>query len=164
LAKLTAENLIGARGEAIFVARIMDFCGRDLPYFDPHFLGDKFPVFDHLVNVIDGESISAYFFAQVKTTSKGYVTRADGKRYLNVSVSKASLNDMVIYPGPAYLFGIDEVDGKAFIVGIDKAVASGFSAMPATYELDCTTIRQLWDEVKAYWSSPTVSFSSRFSL
>ena len=66
LAKLSAENLIGSRGEAIFAARVMNFCGRDLPYFDPHFLGDKFPVFDHIVNVVDGAEINAFFLRRLR--------------------------------------------------------------------------------------------------
>jgi hypothetical protein len=142
----------------------MDFCGRDAPYFSPHFLGEKFPVFDHLVNVVDGEIINAIFFAQVRTTSKGYVTRADGKRYLRVAATKDDLNAMVAYPGPAYLFGVDEVSRAVYAMAVDKLVESGFAAMPTEHRLDCESLPLLWAEVKAYWSGIGTSFSSRFVI
>jgi len=164
LASLTAEDLRGARGEAIFVAKIMDFCGRDTPYFDPHFLGDKFPVFDHIVNVVDGMEISAFFFAQVKTTSAGYETRRDGKKYLKVQVSKQDLEAMFRYPGPAYLFGIDERSGSAYVVAVNRKRRTGFSAMPTDFGVDCDTLRKIWDEVKAHWADQPASFESEFSL
>jgi len=157
------------RGESIFVAKITNYCGRDIPYFDPHFLGDKFPVFDHLVNVVDGTAVDAYFFAQVKTTSAGYETRADGKRYLKTKVSREDLKAMFQYPGPAYLFGIDDdktndnANINAYVIAIDKEREAGFSAMPTDFVVDCNTLRELWDEVKAYWADNPAFFQSRFS-
>ncbi|MBC8134967.1 MAG: hypothetical protein H8F28_03660 [Fibrella sp.] len=164
MAKLTAENLIGTRGEAIFVAKIMAFCGRDLPYFDPHFLGDKFPIFDHIVNVVGTASIEAFFFAQTKTTSRRYVIRKDGSRFLNVALTRDEWNAMVAYPGPSYLFGIDEIGERAYVVAADRIVKSGFASMPTDYEVDCQTLNQLHDEVRGYWSSHDRSFTSRFSI
>lgn len=141
----------------------MAFCGRDLPYFDPHFLGDKFPVFDHIVNAVDNGDVEAFFFAQTKATKKGYTTRKNGSKYLNVALTKDELNAMVAYPGPAYLFGIDEVDERAYILAIDKIVSSGFASMPTEYELNCQTLSQLWDEVNSYWNTRDNAFISRFS-
>ena len=166
LARSTAENLRGIRGEAIFVARISNFCDRDLPYFDPHFLGDKFPVFDHLVNVVDGTEVSAFFFAQVRTTGTGYETRQDGKKYLKVQASREDLEAMRRYPGPAYFFGIDDGDdkGRAYVVAISGERRSGFSAMTTDFEVDCHTLRTMWDEVKAYWAGGSSLFTSRFAL
>lgn len=142
----------------------MDFCGRDVPYFDPHFLGDKFPVFDHIVNVVDGAQVEAFFFAQVKTTSGGYETRRDGKQYLKVQVSRADLGAMFQYPGPAYLFGVDERNGSVYVVAVDRERLAGFSAMPTDFEIDCDTLRRMWDEVKVHWAGSTAPFKSRFSL
>lgn len=164
MALLTAENLRGVRGEALFVAKIMDFCGRDLPYFDPHFMGDKFPVFDHIVNVVSGTEINAFFFAQVKTTNAGYETRKDGKKYLKVQVSREDLIAMFRYPGPAYLFGIDEGNGDTYVVAINKERRSGFSAMPTEFKVDCGTLASLRAEVESYWANISTYFESRFSL
>lgn len=152
------------------MAKILDFCGRDVPYFDPHFLGDKFPVFDHLVNVVDGAEITAFFFAQVKTTGAGYETRTNGKQYLKVQVSQEDVKAMIQYPGPAYLFGIDDTvsegssQGRAYVAAIDGRRRAGFSAMPTDFEVNCDTLREMWDEVKSYWAANPSAFTSRFSL
>ena len=44
-----ATNFLGRRGEAVFVEKVMGFCDNGMPYFDAHFLWDKFPVFNFLV-------------------------------------------------------------------------------------------------------------------
>jgi len=46
---MAAQDDIGSRGEFIFCTRIMNFCGRDLPYFRSRFLGEKAQTFDYLV-------------------------------------------------------------------------------------------------------------------
>jgi hypothetical protein len=158
-----ATNFRGSRGEAIFLVKVMDFCGHSLPYFDAHFMGDKFPVFDYIVNVVEAENISAIFFAQVKTSSSKYETRADGKSYLSVSLSREDLNAMYDYPGLAYLIGIDDVLNKAYLMAVDSPAQHGFSAMPTSHELDCVTLLQLRDEVVSYWKQGNVPFKSRFS-
>jgi hypothetical protein len=151
------------RGEAIFVARIMDFCGRDIPFFDAHFLGDKFPNFDFLVNAIESGDASSYFFAQIRTTASGYVIRADGRSYLRVKVTREDLVAMQAYPGPVYLFGVDEKLESVYVMGIDASIVRGFSAMPITHKLDCTTLAGLYDEVIEYWRQPRPAFASRFT-
>lgn len=158
-----ATNFRGSRGEAIFLVKVMDFCGLSLPYFDAHFMGDKFPTFDYIVNIVDVNNVSALFFAQVKTSSGKYETWSDGKSYLCVSVSKEDLNAMYEYPGPAYLIGVDDALNKAFLMAVGSPITRGFSAMPTNHEPDCATLLQLRDEVNSYWNQGSVSLKSRFS-
>ena len=47
---MDARDLTGKRGEFIATMRLTDFCGRPLPYFDPHLLGEQFPTYDLLVD------------------------------------------------------------------------------------------------------------------
>lgn len=47
-------------------------------------MGDKFPTFDYIVNIVDVNNVSALFFAQVKTSSGKYETWSDEKSYLCV--------------------------------------------------------------------------------
>jgi hypothetical protein len=49
---MAAQDDIGSRGEALFVARILNFCGRPLPYFRPRFLGEKARTLDYLVELV----------------------------------------------------------------------------------------------------------------
>lgn len=48
-------DYLGGRGEAIAFARLTKICrtDADLPYFWPHFLGEKCETFDFLVELID---------------------------------------------------------------------------------------------------------------
>jgi hypothetical protein len=61
---------IGDRGQWLFCRLFTDLCGREDPYFRPHFLGDKYPPFDYIVEVVDHPGY--YFFVQVKATIQGY--------------------------------------------------------------------------------------------
>ena len=73
---MTVRDLIGKRGEAIVCAGLTDFCGRHLPYFDPHPLGEKCPTFDFLVELLGCRFLTRRsFFAQVKATKLGYTER-----------------------------------------------------------------------------------------
>ena len=79
-------------------------------------------------------------------------------------MTRGELNAMVEYPGPAYLFGIDQIKEVAYVVAVTRKVSAGFSAMPTDHELDCQMLSQLWNEVRSFWSGNTLSFSSRFAL
>jgi hypothetical protein len=81
---MAAQDDIGGRGEAIFHARIMDFCGRPLPYFRPRHLGEKARTLDFFVELVDPGERLLFFFAQVKTTRKELTKK--GKR-LKVEMS-----------------------------------------------------------------------------
>lgn len=59
---------VGDRGQLLLGLLLTDPCGRDVPYFRPRFLGDKYPTFDFIVEVVDNPAY--FFFAQVKATIK----------------------------------------------------------------------------------------------
>ena len=59
---------IGDRGQRLVELLLTELCGRDVPYFRPRFLGDKYPVFDLIVEVVDNPAY--FFFAQVKATTE----------------------------------------------------------------------------------------------
>ena len=42
----------------------------DLPYFWPHYLGEKCETFDFLVELVDAGEKTPFFFVQVKSTRK----------------------------------------------------------------------------------------------
>lgn len=102
---MATRDLIGKRGEAIAIARLMDFCGNPEPYFDVHPLGEKCPTFDYLVELINAGQSVPYFLAQVKSTQQGFTKN---NRRLQVQVSADDIRRMVLCPLPTYLIGIDE--------------------------------------------------------
>lgn len=62
-------DFIGGRGEAIAYACLSRVCRRgDLPYFWPHYLGEKCETFDFLVELVDAGEKTPFFFVQVKGT------------------------------------------------------------------------------------------------
>lgn len=158
------SDFIGTRGEAIFVQEIMNFCGRPLPYFVAYHLGAKFPTADYLVELVDTDDTTAFFFAQVKTTRQGYGTRKGGRSYLKITVDKDKINRLAHYPAPTYLFGIDEQMAVGYMVAIDKVRQHRISGIPTTFRVDCVNLALLWQEVKAYWDNHTISFTSKFTF
>jgi hypothetical protein len=73
--------------------------GRNEPYFHPRFLGDKYPTFDYLVELVGYEAY--FFFVQVKSTRQGY-RGGRGTRRLRVNVDRTDVGRMVGSPLPAY--------------------------------------------------------------
>ena len=159
----TERDQIGSIGESIFRSRIMKFCD-NRPYFSAHFLGEKFPVHDHLVNALSETIISAIFFAQIKSTLSGSKMRKDGRRYLNISVSRDDLSAMTQYPGPAYLFGVDIETERVYFVAIHGYVNKGISGLPMDFEVTSETIPILWSEVNEYWANRPTEHTSRFTI
>ncbi|HEX3315279.1 MAG TPA: hypothetical protein VHR72_10335 [Gemmataceae bacterium] len=139
---------MGKRGESIAFVRLTEVCkDDDLPYFLPHFLGDKAPLFDAFVELVGAEDRTPIFFAQVKSTRDGY----DGKGRLNVKLSKDDVLAMTSYPAPTYLIGIDERDEKAYLTAVFGQMDTTISSMSVAHPLNCETLKALWVEVREYW-------------
>jgi hypothetical protein len=147
---MALRDFIGKRGESIVSERLLDFCGRDLPYFDPHPLGEKCPIFDYLVELIDAGKSPPYFLASVKATRKG---QTKGKARLKVGVKAVDVVAMVKCPVPTYVIGVDEPAGTAYVVSAHGALKGAISSIPTKYPLDGTNLKKLWDEVKTYWAT-----------
>jgi hypothetical protein len=147
---VVGRDYIGKRGEAIATERLMDFCGNPIPYFDPHFLGEKCPTYDLLVELVGAGHSSPYFLAQVKATGQGYT---QGGVELKVAVKAKDVQKMVGCPIPTYIIGIDEPAAKAFIVSVHGPLSKRVSTIPTSYPLDPGNLKRLWDEVKAYWTT-----------
>ena len=148
---MPSSDDIGGRGEAIFFVRMTQPTGPDRePLFRPHFLGEKFPTFDYLVELIDPEAKPSYFFVQVRSTSRGYTAAVPAR--LKVRVPQDDINRMLSYPAPTYVVGIDDNTEQAFIGSVNGPSMSRIVSLPTSYPLDPTNIQRLWREVKSFWS------------
>src|SRR6516165_7704437 len=116
---MATRDFIGKRGEAIVIARLMDFCGNPDPYFDVHPLGEKCPTFDYLVELVNAGDSVPYFLAQVKSTRRGFRGK---KRRLLVQVHADDVRRMVRCPFP-YLIGVDEPNDRAYVVSVYGAIS-----------------------------------------
>lgn len=144
---MTTED-IGERGQLLFELLMTELCGRDDPFFRPRFLGDKFPTFDYVVEVVDQPAY--YFFVQVKATTLGYTKNRDR---LNVQVSKDDIDRMVACPAPTYVVGMDvaTVPGSGYLLSVNEA-CDHVSSLTTRFRIDCAVLAGLRDEVVAYWS------------
>jgi hypothetical protein len=139
---------VGDRGHLLLALLLTDLCGRDVPYFRPRFLGDKYPAFDFIVEVVDNPAY--FFFAQVKATTRGY-TKEENK--LIVHLDQTDVDRMVACPAPTYLIGIDANRiGAGYLLSINEPPAHVASLM-TKFKIDCSVLKDLRDEVIEYWTS-----------
>lgn len=146
---MALQDEIGSRGEFIFCARIMDFCDRPLPYFRPHFLGEKAHTLDFWVELVGTDDRTLYFFAQVKTTRKALTRRG---RRLRIELPDADLRRAARVPAPTYLVGIDERAETAYLLAVLAGMSGDLASIPTTFPLDRTNLPLLFAEVERYWS------------
>jgi hypothetical protein len=143
-----AKDYIGKRGEYVIAEKLIDFCGRPLPFFDPHHLGEKCAIFDFLVELVTEDMTPPYFLVSARATKKG-ITKNSLK--LRVGVKAKDVQAMVRCPIPAYLIGVDEPAAEAYIVSMHGNLKRGISSIPTTYPLNAATLTDLWNEVRDYW-------------
>jgi hypothetical protein len=154
---------IGSRGEFIFSARIMAFCGRPRPYFRPYFLGAKAETIDFLVELVDAGDRTPYFFAQVRATQKGYTKKSP--RRLKAGMSAADVELFALKPAPTYLIGVDEPGDIGFVVGILEGMKTAIPSIPTTFPLDSSTLPLLHNEVQQFWAGRNMAMAkTKFSL
>ena len=147
-------DFIGGRGEAIAFAHLTRSCrtDTDLPYFWPHFLGEKCETFDFLVELVDAGEKTPFFYVQVKTTRKE-LTKDQTPPRLRVEVSEKDIRRMVAYPAPTYVVGVHEAEERAFIISVHGTMSEAVPSITTAHELTCETLRRLWDEVLEFWRS-----------
>ncbi len=153
------SNELGQRGEAIFQALITRFWAGGLPLFRPHFLGDKCPNIDFMVELLNVSSGTPFFFVQVKTTRAGYTKKAR----LKVQLGLTDAQELAGYSVPIYVVGVDEKTETAYLSAVPADVQSGFSSLSTAYSLDEETQNALWQEVRTFWEQVKMpSRPSRF--
>jgi hypothetical protein len=143
-----AREDIGERGQWLFCALLTELCGRSDPFFRPRFLGDKYPTFDYIVEVVDHPAY--FFFVQVKGTTLGYT--AEGRR-LKIQVSQDDVDRMVACPVPAYVVGMDVTAAACgFLLSVNEPRAN-VASLTTQFRIDCALLPRLRDEVVKFWSS-----------
>jgi hypothetical protein len=156
-------DFIGGRGEAIAYAHLSRVCREgDLPYFWPHYLGEKCETFDFLVELVDAGEKTPFFFVQVKATRKDY-TRSQTPVRLRVEVPEKDVRRMSAFPAPTYVVGVHEIEERAFVAGVHSGMQDAIPSLTTGHELTEETLKRLWDEVREFWqgrdmSRPTSQF------
>lgn len=148
---MNERDYIGKRGEAIFRFLITEWCD-GAPWFDDNFLGEKQPVKDFIVNLIEPTSGDAVFYAQVKATNGRYVGKGANRR-LKVKLSQEDATALKKAPGPAFLVGIDIASRKGYFVQLTARSPASFSSIPLRHRLNCKNIKKIWQQVDDYWNA-----------
>ncbi len=140
------QDDIGDRGQNLLVLLLTDLCGRDVPFFRPRYLGDKYPTFDFIVEVVDDPAY--FFFAQVKATTQGYTKE---EHRLLVQLGQADVDKMVGCPAPTYLVGIDATAiGVGYLLSVNEPRAH-VASLTTKFRIDGSVLAGLRDEVIGYW-------------
>ncbi len=97
------QDAIGDRGQYIFGSLITKFHSESGPLFKCQFLGDKWPRVDFIVELLNVDGTTPYFFVQVKTSRLGYTIR---EHRLRISyMTKEKVLELAAYPAPTYIVG-----------------------------------------------------------
>ncbi len=148
---MNKRDYIGKRGEAIFRYLITEWCDGE-PWFDDNFLGEKQPVKDFIVNLVEPTSGDAVFYAQVKATNGKYVGKGRERR-LKVQLSKKDTAKLKKAPGPAFFVGIDIDSKKGYFVQLSAQSPESFSSLPLRHRLNCRNIKKIWQKIDDYWKA-----------
>jgi hypothetical protein len=146
-------DIIGKRGEELFRVAITKWCSGK-PWFDETFLGEKAEGLDFEVTLLGSSVFHASFYVQVKATAKP--NRYSGtrkRRKIRVTLKAAHARKLGTMKVPVYVVGIDVLSGKACIKNVRFGATKGFSGISTRRPLNCRAIRQLWNEVEAFWKS-----------
>src|SRR4051812_10131168 len=114
-----------------------------LPYFWPHYLGEKNETFDFLVELVDAGPKTPFFFVQVKSTRKDF-TRTQKPPRLRVEVSEKDVRRMVAYPAPTYIVGVHEAEERAFVISVHGTMCEAISSITTAHELNGESLKRLW--------------------
>jgi hypothetical protein len=131
----------------MFAVVMTELCGRQEPFFRPRFLGDKYPTFDYILELVDQPE--HFFFVQVKTTIQGYTKN---RVRLKVQVSQRDIDQMVACPAPAYVVGIDETSQTGYLLSVNEP-RDHVSSLTTNFRIDCRVLSDLADEVRQFWST-----------
>ena len=153
-----AKEDIGERGEWLFRLLMTELCGRADPNFRPRYLGEKYPTFDFIIEVVDQPAY--FFFVQVKATTLKYTVK---ERRLRVQVGQDDISLMVAYPAPTYVVGIDVTQfGVGYLLSVNEP-RDNVASLTTQFQIDCDVLKFLRDEVVGFWSARNMVLAgSRF--
>jgi hypothetical protein len=144
------QDFIGNRGQSIAHMRLTAMCRKNgMPWFEAHFLGDKCPTFDFLVELIGAGERRPYFFIQVKATRAGFTTIHPPR--LKTKVPKSDVRKMALFRAPTYVIGVDEPGERAYVIAVFGRMRESISSISTQHQLNPLTLKALWEEVRDYW-------------
>lgn len=148
-------NEIGEAGENLTALRLE----KD-GYFKVYFLGEKAPIEDFLLEILDEEH-PYHCLLQVKATSMKDCYLKNGN--IVTPVPEDKLNKLVHRPLPTYVVGADNENEVVYIApAFNESVQ--FPSIPTSFRLDnndkalrISNLEKLRDDIIRYWEESKVS-------
>jgi hypothetical protein len=152
-------NVIGVRGEHIFVLAITDYEQFQTPLFRPGFLGEKWPAVDFYVELLGVPAVQPFFFVQVKTT---VAPLSAGDTQIKIVTEKKTCQKLYEIPVPTYIVGVHEPTKKAYILSLHDKPTKGVYSIPMQHELTPDNLKILHEEVREFWKASGKPTRSHF--
>lgn len=150
---MAQQNAIGDRGESIFNTRITQD-----NLFKVYFLGEKAPIVDFLLEILD-PATPYYFLVQVKGTTLGY--QAGGN--LKACVEEDKMIKLLQRELPTYVAGVD-VDREIVYLCPAFDPTTRYPSIPVTHSLQLVNkvasraiLDLLKQDVINYWANSGMS-------
>lgn len=141
------QNAIGDRGESIFMTRITQW-----NYFKVYFLGEKAPIVDFLLEILD-IATPYYFLVQVKGTTLGYQQGGN----LKANVDNDKMIKLLNRTLPTYVAGVDVNDEKVYLCPAFEP-ALRYPSIPTRHKLEFAdsnasraTLNLIKEDVINFW-------------
>lgn len=121
----------------------------------------KWPLVDFIVELLGAARTTPYFFVQVRNTRQGLTS---GDRRLRVQLREGKVRQLVSYPAPTYIVGVDEREERAYIVSANGENLTSMCNMSTRFPMNKRNRSALWKEVNDFWAArPKTAFVSRFA-
>lgn len=158
------KTIVGQRGEnAVQVALLRPLAANGVPNkpFYPVFLGEKNPIFDLVVYLLDANAkiLGPHFYAQIKTTQSA-ATAVACKARMNRDHVVGAVRCKV----PSYFIAVDAssaVSESCYVSGISHLASNGIYKAPVANNLALPNVRaSLYDEVRDHFGTIAYTFTS----
>ncbi len=152
-----SQNQIGNLGELLAETEFCRPVGKkyNRPLFRANNLGQKYPVVDFVVDLLDSNERSiGFFYVQVKSTHNPSV---GDRRRLPIECPYHKYNAMVNLPVPTYLVGVDVSKDTLYILAANRTLNRKLSSIGKLHDLSADDIKvSLYKEVLSYWKEQTL--------
>lgn len=152
-----SQNQIGNFGELLTETEFCRPVGKkyNRPLFRANNLGQKYPVVDFVVDLLDSREKSiGFFYVQVKSTDD---PSAGKKKRLPIECPYHKYNAMVNLPVPTYLVGVDVWRETIYVLAAERTRKRKLSSIGKLHDLSADDIKvSLYKEVLSYWNEQSL--------
>lgn len=158
----TADDL-GTRGERL-AQILLTRSGTNGRLFRAHFMGDKMPGINLVVELLNSRNGIPLCVVQVKSTRLAHTGRGKKQR-LPVVIPERAIKSLQHYGIPRYFVGVDEGTEEGYLLSANADLPPSLRGIPLRHRITDQSLLELWREVDNHWAQHApVKFRSRFEM